>query len=116
MRRQSTYHFLQGSYALLAIIIIAGCTMKKPAEKESQPAPPQDYTSFADDVAFMRKYTDIIELSEPSGEGKIAVSAALQGRVMTSSAAGSDGRSYGWINRELFESGDTLAHINVYGG
>ncbi|MEQ9287654.1 MAG: hypothetical protein RIG77_12125 [Cyclobacteriaceae bacterium] len=78
--------------------------------------PAKDYTSFAEDVAFMGKYTDLIELSDPSGQGLVAVSAGLQGRVMTSSASGSEGRSYGWINRELFESGDTLEHINVYGG
>ena len=41
---------------------------------------------------------------------------SLQARVMTSSADGTQGRSYGWINRDLFESGDTLAHINPYGG
>jgi len=27
-----------------------------------------------------------------------------------------EGRSYGWINRELFKSKDTLEHINVFGG
>jgi len=74
------------------------------------------YVSYGDDVSFMKKYTEIIELTEPSGAGRIAVSPALQGRVMTSSASGRTGRSYGWINRELFQSGDTLAHINPYGG
>lgn len=64
----------------------------------------------------MKNYTEIIELTEPSGAGRIAVSAALQGRVMTSSSSGQNGRSYGWINRELFASGDTSTHINPYGG
>jgi hypothetical protein len=35
---------------------------------------------------------------------------------MTSSSNGENGRSYGWINRDLFQSGDTLAHINPFGG
>lgn len=116
MKRKSIYRILEGIGLLLVITLIARCTMEKPAEKGNQPSPSQDYTSFADDVAFMEKYTDIIELSDPTGAGKIAVSAALQGRVMTSSAAGPEGRSLGWINRELFASGDTLEHINVYGG
>ncbi|KQC31829.1 lipoprotein [Flagellimonas eckloniae] len=90
-----------------------GCDTKK---TESKPEPVEDYTSFADDFTFMSEYTDMIELTDPTGQGKIAVSAALQGRVMTSSAAGSEGRSYGWINRELFASRDTLEHINVFGG
>jgi len=72
--------------------------------------------TYANDVAFMANYIDLIELSEDSNKSKVAISAALQGRVMTSSALGANGRSYGWINRELFKSQDTLEHINVFGG
>lgn len=115
MNKKSTHLFLATSF-LLVISLIIGCTMKNSEHQDSDSLPPKDYTSFADDVAFMREYVDLIELSDPSGQGKVAVSAALQGRVMTSSAAGAEGRSYGWINRELFESRDTLEHINVYGG
>lgn len=64
----------------------------------------------------MKDYIDIIELSDISGKAKVAVSAALQGRVMTSSSSGSEGRSYGWINRELLESGETIDHMNTFGG
>ena len=46
----------------------------------------------------------------------VAVSPSLQARVMTSSSDGLQGRSYGWINRDLFQSGDTLDHINPFGG
>jgi hypothetical protein len=40
----------------------------------------------------------------------------MQGRVMTSSADGSGGLSFGWINRELVSSGEFVEHINVFGG
>nr|WP_299070149.1 DUF6786 family protein [uncultured Allomuricauda sp.] len=113
MNKKQSSQFLRGISFLLLFTFLAGCNTKK---TESKPEPVEDYTSFADDLTFMSEYTDVIELSEPSGQGKIAVSAALQGRVMTSSAAGSEGRSYGWINRELFASRDTLEHINVFGG
>tara|TARA_R110002049_G_scaffold28018_4_gene96614 strand:+ start:19650 stop:20951 length:1302 start_codon:yes stop_codon:yes gene_type:complete len=72
--------------------------------------------SYVDDVAFMENYLDLVQLSDTSGKSKVAISAALQGRVMTSSSSGMNGRSYGWINRELFESKDTLDHINAFGG
>ena len=72
--------------------------------------------SYKDDVAFMQKYIDLIQLTDASNNSKIAISAGLQGRVMTSSAFGENGRSYGWINRELFKSNVVLEHINVYGG
>jgi hypothetical protein len=35
---------------------------------------------------------------------------------MTSTAAGPDGLSFGWINFDLFASGKTAEHINVFGG
>ena len=75
----------------------------------------QDLT-FGKDVDFLKKYTDIIVLQDASGKGKVAVSAALQGRVMTSTSDGDGGLSYGWINKQTFLSGDTSEHFNVYGG
>ena len=72
--------------------------------------------SFGKDVDFLKKYTDIIVLQDESGKGKVAVSAALQGRVMTSTSDGDGGLSYGWINKQTFLSGDTSEHFNVYGG
>jgi len=36
--------------------------------------------------------------------------------VLTSTAAGGDGASCGWINRDLIASGKIQPHINVFGG
>ena len=35
---------------------------------------------------------------------------------MTSSPDGLQEKGFGWINHALFESGDTLEHINPFGG
>jgi hypothetical protein len=72
--------------------------------------------SFADDVAFLRKYVDVIVLTDKNASAQVAVIPAYQCRVMTSSASGQDGLSYGWVNRDLISSGKTQPHINVYGG
>ena len=72
--------------------------------------------AFKEDVEFLKKHTEIIVLSDPSGNGKVVVTPKLQGRIMTSTAGGDEGLSYGWINRELIASGKTQEHINVYGG
>src|SRR5688572_2006296 len=74
----------------------------------------EEIESFQRDVDFMQQYTPVITLK--NGDGLVAVSPSLQGRVMTSSADGPGGSSFGWINRELFQSGDTLPHINPFGG
>ena len=94
--------------------MLASCGSEKTVEQASTDTP--SFTTFQEDVDFLKKYTDLTILKEPSGKGMIAVSAALQGRVMTSTSGGLQGRSYGWINRTLFESGDTLEHINPFGG
>jgi len=72
--------------------------------------------SFADDIAFLKQYVDLIVLSDGAGSAKVAVSAAWQGRVLTSTAGGDAGQSFGWINRELIASGKLQPHINVFGG
>jgi hypothetical protein len=72
--------------------------------------------TFGDDLAFLRKYTDVVLLSDISGDSQVAVLPKLQGRAMTSTAEAMAGLSFGWINRELIASGKTAEHINVYGG
>ena len=72
--------------------------------------------TFRDDLAFLRKHTDVIVLSDEQGTAQVALAPVLQGRVMTSTAEGDSGRSLGWINRERIASGQARPHINVFGG
>lgn len=72
--------------------------------------------SFGDDIAFLKSHTDIVLLSDKNAQAKVAISPAWQGRVMTSTAAGDSGRSYGWVNQELIASGKLLPHMNAFGG
>ncbi len=72
--------------------------------------------SFGDDMNFLRQQTKVVVLSDKKDQAMVAVAPDLQGRVLTSTAGGRDGLSYGWINRELIASGKIQPHINVYGG
>ena len=72
--------------------------------------------NFGEDTAFLKEYTELIVLSDRQGVGKVALAPAWQGRVMTSTAGGDTGPSFGWINRELIASKKILPHINVFGG
>jgi hypothetical protein len=72
--------------------------------------------TFSDDVTFLKSNLDLIVLSDRSGNAKVALAPSLQGRVMTSTAAGDAGISFGWINRSLIAAHQTQSHINVYGG
>jgi hypothetical protein len=99
-------------YGKLLIVLISIATLSGCVEEKTEMA----QKTFGDDLAFLKKYTDVVILSETSGNSQVAVLPALQGRAMTSTAEGTEGLSFGWINRELIASGKTVEHINVYGG
>ncbi|HAL56838.1 MAG TPA: hypothetical protein DCP63_10270 [Bacteroidetes bacterium] len=80
-----------------------------PQEKATPP-------TFGDDVEFLKKYVHVIVLADASGQRQVAVIPEYQGRIMTSTAAGSRGLSYGWVNRDLIASRKVAPHINVFGG
>jgi hypothetical protein len=93
--------------ALMMIALAAGCV-------KSAKAP--EGILFKDDLAFLKANTKVIVLSGADGLAQVAVNPDLQGRVMTSTAGGPDGLSFGWINRELLTSGVNNPHINAFGG
>ncbi|HNR99770.1 MAG TPA: hypothetical protein PKX48_08120 [Planctomycetota bacterium] len=71
---------------------------------------------FKDDFEFLKAHTKVVVLTNRDGNARVAVNPDLQGRVMTSTAAGPDGQSFGWINRELIASGKNDLHFNAFGG
>jgi hypothetical protein len=68
--------------------------------------------NYANDRAFLEKHLPIVELAD--GDRRVLLSAALQGRVLTSTAGGDE--SFGWLNYELIASGGGLPHCNNFGG
>jgi hypothetical protein len=79
-------------------------------------SPIADAATFSNDLRFLKSHTGIIVLRDEAGRSKLAVAPVWQGRVMTSTAGGDNGFSFGWINRELIASGKLQEHINVFGG
>ena len=71
---------------------------------------------FGGDLAFLQKHGEVVVLSDKAGNAKVAVSPKLQGRVLTSTASGPNGTSFGWLNRKLIASGKILPHFNPFGG
>jgi hypothetical protein len=77
----------------------------------------QNKVSFGDDLDFLGKHQSVITLvASDDANAKALVVAGYQGRVMTSTAAGNEGNSYGWINYNLIESGVYQPHMNAFGG
>ncbi len=93
---------------------LASC---KSENKQSEKQAMNSYSkgTFGYDLEFLKKYQkDLILLK--SNEAQIILSPQYQARVMTSTALGNEGLSFGWINHEHIASGKFNAHINAYGG
>jgi hypothetical protein len=102
---------------LFVLLILTSCN-----STDSSKTNTQKNISMATDSAkqygfnrdFLKKHTPVLELKK--GKSAITLVPAWQARVMTSTADGDSGFSFGWINRALIESGKLAAHINAFGG
>ncbi len=77
----------------------------------------QNPKTFGEDVEFLKKHMpDAIVLGATDSDAQIIVAPSLQGRVMTSTASGTEGASFGWLNYDLIASGKSSPHMSAYGG
>ncbi len=73
--------------------------------------------SYGYDKEFFRQNNiDFLELKTEDGLSRLLIIPGYQGRVMTSTAEGDAGKSFGWINHSFIESGKKDLQFNVYGG
>lgn len=94
---------------LLTFCLLQAC-QNKPAAPEATP----EAGTFATDYEQLKAHTPVILLED--GDRKVLLAEAYQGRVMTSTAAGMKGTSYGWINHEVIAKGEYQPHMNAFGG
>ena len=102
---------LKSGLFIVALFVIISCTTKP---KTSQKMETAKKGTYGYDIEFLKKHTNPVELK--SGDARIVISPEFQGRVMTSTAGGNSGLSYGWINHDLIASGEVLKQINPVGG
>jgi hypothetical protein len=104
-------------YLLIASFMLASCTGTDQTKKTNLKEKTMTVDStkqYGFNRDFLKKHTTIIELK--NANSAIALAPSWQARVMTSTAEGDSGYSFGWINRNLIESGKLTPHINAYGG
>ena len=69
------------------------------------------------DSKFLSQYgKGMIELSSEDGKSRLLLASGYQGRVLTSTADGDSGLSFGWINYDLIQSGKFKQQFNPIGG
>lgn len=104
------------------IIIVCSVILCSCGEKVRKTKSGQNPVSMKTDISsqygynrdFLKSHVKIIELT--NNNAAVLIVPEWQGRVMTSSAEGDQGYSFGWINHDLIASGRTQPHINPYGG
>ncbi|MCW3118776.1 MAG: hypothetical protein JWM28_2858 [Chitinophagaceae bacterium] len=87
--------------------------------RQQQPSPDSAAVkgTYAYDAEFLKKHsTGVLELSSDDGNSKILLSAGYQGRVMTSTATGDSGASFGWLNYDLIAANEKKKQFNPVGG
>jgi hypothetical protein len=98
-----------GLWALTALMACQGTGKKNQHMKVFEKG------TFGYDLEFLNGNDSIIVLKSEDGKAQVAVSPKYQGKVFTSTAAGPEGKSFGWINYKAF--GKPLEpHMNGYGG
>lgn len=99
---------------MILLSFIAACNSNN-TNKKAESADQLTKGSYGYDIAFLKKYSSgLVELQNENM--KVLLSADYQGRVLTSTAAGDSGISFGWINYELISSGQKKKQFNPVGG
>jgi len=70
--------------------------------------------SFGYDLHFLEQHDSGLVVLQ-SNDARVIVSPKYQGKVFTSTAAGEEGPSFGWIHYKAFD-GPLDPHMNAYGG
>jgi hypothetical protein len=110
---------LNSHLRILIVIFFAVIAISSACLEVAEVSPGSDRdrpSNFGEDIDFLRKFKDVVLLSDKLGLAQVAVVPDYQGRVMSSTAEGRDGPSFGWINYELIESGNLEPHVNFFGG
>jgi hypothetical protein len=95
--------------------LLLGCAGQIHAERKVDMASHAS-GSFGHDLALLERHTEVIVLSSGDQAAQVAVAPQYQGRVMTSTAKGLGGTSFGYVHRPGVEAGIKQPHITVLGG
>ena len=98
---------LRNTLLVGAITVFASCGGQKEVKMGS----------YAYDAQFLKENgIEYTELVSADGNSKVMIVPAWQGRVMTTSASGDEGDSYGWINYRFIREGKINPQFNPVGG
>ncbi|MCW3093042.1 MAG: hypothetical protein JWP81_4111 [Ferruginibacter sp.] len=103
---------------IILLLWITACNNTSTHKMDSTTSPsPVVKGMYAYDADFLKKHTkNVLELVNEDSTARVLISADYQGRVMTSTATGDTGTSFGWINYDLVSAEKKKAQFNPVGG
>lgn len=102
---------------VLLVLVLAACNNDTTEKMKSTDDTSKVKGSYAYDLAFLSEHTKgLLELTNDDSTAKLLLSPQWQGRVMTSTATGDSGTSFGWINYDLLSSREKRKQFNPIGG
>jgi hypothetical protein len=102
---------------LIILTLLSMLFACNPGNKPPAASSGKDSATFDQDLNFLHHHLgNMVLLKSPEDSSMVVVAGDYQARVMTSSARGLSGKSYGWINYALIDSGTYNPHINAFGG
>lgn len=99
---------------VLVALIFSSCRPENKERKENE-MEKFDKGTFGFDLNFLTDKDSVIVLKNNEGNGQLVISARYQAKVLTSTADGLHGKSFGWINYKAFDAA-LDPHMNAYGG
>ncbi|GAB3020007.1 hypothetical protein GCM10027051_26470 [Niabella terrae] len=111
------------NYTLIAAFSLAvglasckGGDRKTTGEKKDTSVKTFESGSFGYDQDFLQQRdSGLVILQSKDGKAQLIVSPKYQAKVFTSTAAGAEGKSFGWVNYKAFDE-PVNEHMNAYGG
>ena len=94
-------------------LLLGACHMSTPQGDRTSAVAYAEHT-FGYDLQFLERQDGVIVLK--NGDAQVIVSPKYQGKVITSTASGPSGYSFGWLNYAALASAAPAAHMNAYGG
>lgn len=102
-------------FSIFLLILFISCN--NVSKEENKNTVQLSNGTFGFDLDFLKKYhKDLVVLGNDTAGAQIIILPAYQGRIMTSTAEGNAGASFGWLNHDLIASGKYAEHFSAFGG
>ena len=99
-----------------SLFIILSCN-NEPENKENVKDSTTTSHTYGYDKDFLKKHNEgAFELVSDDSASRVLLSADYQGRVITSTAEGNEGTSFGWLNYSLIGGNEKKKQFNPFGG